>query len=67
VDVPTISPRPRPEPVGADDPATQAAADVRAMLAGASGLRRIVELAAETRAEAAAVEPPAQRPAAPRG
>lgn len=36
------------EPALARDPVSLAAADVAAILAGAAGLRRVVELAAET-------------------
>ncbi len=60
MDVPTTgSPRREPEPGHPVDPTTQAAADVRALLAGAAGLRRVVELAAENRAENRAEAAPA--------
>jgi hypothetical protein len=48
-----------PDPESPRDPVALAAADVKAILAGALGLRRVVELAAESVAPAA---PDAARP-----
>ncbi|MCO1655785.1 hypothetical protein [Pseudonocardia humida] len=59
----------RPEPAARADPGAMAKADVRAILAKALGLRRIVELAAEAaaaRVDAGLAEPSRPRPRRPR-
>ncbi|WP_214405693.1 hypothetical protein [Pseudonocardia lacus] len=60
---------PRPGSATPDDPRALAKADVRAILGRALGLRRIVELAAETvaaRPDAHPAEPSRTRPRRPR-